>query len=115
MFFLQKVQAEIKKKWRRFLISRGRGISRKSTRDTMTSFISRTRGGSLGSTTNSQESKDHPNGHCTRDTSLSGFNEEMHPLQKNKIYITENGNYQHQNGTSDELEPFKFDNCEEFC
>ncbi|XP_022307206.2 secretin receptor-like isoform X2 [Crassostrea virginica] len=114
-FFNGEVQAEIKKKWRRFLISRGRGISRKSTRDTMTSFISRTRGGSLGSTTNSQESKDHPNGQCTRDTSLSGFNEEMHPLQKNKIYITENGNYQHQNGTSDELEPFKFDNCEEFC
>ncbi|XP_048754216.1 parathyroid hormone 2 receptor-like isoform X2 [Ostrea edulis] len=101
-FFNGEVQAEIKKKWRRFMISRGRGISRKSTRDTMTSFISRTRGGSLGSTTNSQDSKDHANGNCTRETSLMGLNEELHPLQRNKVYVKENGISQHQNGKVEE-------------
>lgn len=110
--YLCKVQSEIKKKWRRFLISRGRGISRRNTCNTVTSFMSRTRGGSLGSTTNSQESKDHPNqnGNCTRETSLNCFNEELHPLQKSM----ENGFYLHHNG-SDEYKPFNCDLNEETC
>lgn len=109
-----KVQSEIKKKWRRFLISRGRGISRRNTCNTVTSFMSRTRGGSLGSTTNSQESKDHPNqnGNCTRETSVNCFNEELHPLQKS--IVNENGFYLHHNG-SDEYKPFNCDLREETC
>lgn len=113
-FFNGEVQSEIKKKWRRFLISRGRGISRRNTCNTVTSFMSRTRGGSLGSTTNSQESKDHPNqnGNCTRETSVNCFNEELHPLQKS--IVNENGFYLHHNG-SDEYKPFNCDLREETC
>jgi hypothetical protein len=71
----------------------------------MTSFITRTRGGSQGSTTNSQDSKEHGNGNCTRETSLMGFNEELHPLQRNKVYVKENGIHQHQNGKIEENKP----------
>ncbi|XP_062604012.1 parathyroid hormone/parathyroid hormone-related peptide receptor-like isoform X1 [Saccostrea cucullata] len=114
-FFNGEVQAEIKKKWRRFLISRGQGLSRKSTRETMTSFMSHTRGGSLGSTTNSQDSKEHQNGNCTRETSLIGYHEELHPLQKNKVYVKENGVYQHQNGKQDECKPLSPDQLNASC
>ncbi|XP_033762369.1 secretin receptor-like isoform X2 [Pecten maximus] len=69
-FFNGEVQSEIRKKWRRYRLSRtgGDSVNRKS--NTVTSFVSRTRRESAISNSNSGESKDshpHLNGYSHKD------------------------------------------------
>lgn len=94
LYFFVKVQSEFKKKWKRYRLRKGRSFGQKSTKDTMVSFVSRTRGESAASNSCSGDSKEGISNidDCLKETScLNGVNKDMLLHGRGKLYNGQNG------------------------
>ncbi|KAJ8313629.1 hypothetical protein KUTeg_008190 [Tegillarca granosa] len=93
-FFNGEVQSEFKKKWKRYRLRKGRSFGQRSTKDTMVSFVTRTRNESAASISGSGDSKDGISNidDCLKETScLNGVNRDVYLHGKNKLYNGQNG------------------------